>query len=72
MSGPSPEDLPYLGLKPTSLTSPAFAGRFFTSSATWKAPVKLHGHKFEYSYDTKWTEERHGLQFMELQRVRHD
>ena len=26
------------GIKPTSLTSPALAGRFFTTSITWEAP----------------------------------
>ena len=31
---PSPGDHPNPGIKPTSLVSPAFAGRFFTISAT--------------------------------------
>ena len=26
------------GIEPASLTSPALAGEFFTSSATWEAP----------------------------------
>ena len=30
-------DLPNPGIKPTSLVSPALAGRFFTTSATWEA-----------------------------------
>ena len=30
-------DLPNPGIKPTSLTSPALAGRFFTTGATWEA-----------------------------------
>ena len=30
------EDLPNPGTKPMSLKSPALAGRFFTSSATWE------------------------------------
>ena len=34
---PSPGDLPNLGIKPTPLMSPALAGRFFTTSATWEA-----------------------------------
>ena len=34
---PSPGDLPYPGIKPVSLVSPAFAGGFFINSATWKA-----------------------------------
>ena len=32
-----PGDLPDPGIKPTSLTSPALAGGFFTTIATWKA-----------------------------------
>ena len=32
---PTPGDLPGPGIKPTSLASPALAGRFFTTSATW-------------------------------------
>ena len=32
-----PGDLPDPGSEPTSLTSPALAGRFFPTSATWKA-----------------------------------
>jgi len=34
---PPPGDLPNPDIKPTSLTSPAFAGRFFTTSVTWAA-----------------------------------
>ena len=33
---PSPGDLPNPGIEPTSLMSPALAGRFFTTSATWE------------------------------------
>ena len=36
---PSPEDLPNPGMEPASLVSPALAGRFFTTSATWEAPA---------------------------------
>ena len=35
----SPGDLSNSGIKPTSLTSPALAGGFFITSATWKAPT---------------------------------
>ena len=38
---PPPGDLPLPGIKPASLTSPALAGRFFTTSATWEAQVKV-------------------------------
>ena len=34
---PSPADLPNPGIEPTSLTSPALRGGFFTTSATWEA-----------------------------------
>ena len=33
---PPPEDLPDPGIGPVSLLSPALAGRFFTTSVTWK------------------------------------
>ena len=36
---PSPGDLPDPGIKPVSLTSPAVAGGFFTTSTTWEAPI---------------------------------
>ena len=32
-----PEDLPGPGIEPVSLVSPALAGRFFSTSANWKA-----------------------------------
>ena len=32
-----PEDLPDPEIKPESLASPAFAGKFFTTGATWEA-----------------------------------
>ena len=38
---PSPGDLPDPGMKPVSLTSLALAGGFFTTSATWEAPLPL-------------------------------
>ena len=33
---PPPEDLPDPGIEPASLMSPALAGGFFTTSATWE------------------------------------
>ena len=38
---PPPRDLPKPGIEPVSLTSPALAARFFTTSATWEAPSEL-------------------------------
>ena len=34
---PPPVDLPDLRIEPASLMSPALAGRFFATSATWEA-----------------------------------
>ena len=34
---PPPGDLLHPGMEPKSLTSPALAGRFFTTGATWEA-----------------------------------
>ena len=34
---PSPENLPHSGIEPMSFMSPALAGGFFTTSATWEA-----------------------------------
>ena len=39
---PSPGDLPDPGIKSRSLKSPALAGRLFTTSATWEAPLKAY------------------------------
>ena len=36
---PPPGDLPDPGIEPVSLMSPALAGKFFTTSATWEAPL---------------------------------
>ena len=38
---PPPWDLHNPGIEPASLKSPALAGEFFTTSATWEAPVLL-------------------------------
>ena len=39
---PSPGDFPEPGIKPMFLTSPALAGGFFTTSATWEPLYHLH------------------------------
>ena len=41
---PSPGDLPDQGLEPTSLMSPALAGRYFTTSGPWE------GYAYTYIY----------------------
>ena len=41
---PSPGNLPDPGIKPLSLTSPALAGRFFTTSTTWEAQGLYNFH----------------------------
>ena len=39
---PPPRDLPDPGIEPVSLMSPALAGGFFVTNATWEA--HLHHH----------------------------
>ena len=36
-----PGDLPVPGIEPMSITSPALAGGFFTTSATWEVPNEV-------------------------------
>ena len=43
---PPPGDLPDPGIEPTSFASPALAGRFFTTSATWEALAWPHHLSF--------------------------
>ena len=38
----SSRDLPNPGIEPTSLMSPALAGGFFTTRATWEAQILGH------------------------------
>ena len=37
---PPPGNLPNPGIEPASLVSPALADEFFTTSATWEAPIR--------------------------------
>ena len=39
---PPPGDLPYLGTELVSFMSPALAGKFFTTSATWEIPTSWY------------------------------
>ena len=41
---PPPRDLPDPGTKPSSPTTPALSGRFFTASATWEAHIYVYIH----------------------------
>ena len=49
----SPGDLPNPGIEPMFLMSPALAGRFFTTSATWDAIVQLDGYKKNHPHKIK-------------------
>ena len=63
---PTLEDLPNPGTEPISLTFPALAGRFFTTSTTWKAtwtygsPTQIRDSKKpgKWGYMLSWAEER--------------
>ena len=60
---PPARDLPNPGIKPLSLTSPALAGRFFTTGATWEAQSMYTMRKwsevkslsFVWLFATPWT-----------------
>ena len=60
----SPGDPPYSGIEPMSLSSPALAGGFFTTSATWEAHshlvslAQLFWSKFSLSFPTLWSTPR--------------
>ena len=43
---PPPGDHPDLEIKPMSLMSPASAGGFFTTTATWESPILPYKIKF--------------------------
>ena len=50
---PPPGDLPNPEIEPMSITSPALAGAFFTTSTIWKAPDKRHMYMYKkYIYPT--------------------
>ena len=63
---PTPGDLPYPGIKPTSLESPASAGGFFTTAPHGKPRRLLLSHNIEWNnaictnmdgprdYQTRW------------------
>ena len=44
------EDLPDTGIEPAALISPALAGRFFTTSATWEAWKIAYTHTHTHLY----------------------
>ena len=47
---PSLGDRPKPGMEPASLMSPALAGRFFTTSGTWKTLWMLHEYPVNHIY----------------------
>ena len=60
-----PGNLPYPGTEPVSVTSSAFAGRFFLEK-------EMANHSSILAWKIPWTEEPGGLQSMGSQRVGHD
>ena len=63
---PSPGDLPDPGIKLESLTSPVLVGGFFTTSATWEAPVNyISSVQFSCSVMSN-SLQPHGLQHARL------
>jgi len=54
---PPPGDLPDPGIKPTSLMSPALAGGFFTTSATWEVPKSFLSFSLSVFFDLPFSSE---------------
>ena len=54
LSCPPPGDLLHPGIEPTSLMSPAQAGRFFTTSATWEAPLYTQDTLIYFGKNSLW------------------
>ena len=50
---PPPGDLPNLGIKPGSLTSPELAGGFFTTNTTWEAQYCTVGPPYPLGMPSK-------------------
>ena len=82
LPSPPPGDLPNPQIEPTSLMSPALAGGFFTTSATWEAhkstlllgqkdPLEegMATHSSILAWRIPWTEEPVGLESVGSQRV---
>ena len=51
---PPPGSLPDLGIQPMSFMSPALAGGFFTTSATWEAPWYDNVFSYLVYYYNEW------------------
>ena len=51
---PPPGDLPYSGIKPMSLKSPALTDRFFITSATWETQYQVWTPLNTYSMSLKY------------------
>ena len=72
---PHPGDLPEPSIEPTSLTPPALAGKFFTTSATWRLRqrrMKYRGREknnYEKFQDIKVKKNKQTLRFICLQNV---
>ena len=65
---PPSMDLPYPGILAAFLTSPALTGRFFTTSATWKDPARVHWGSKSWTWLSNWAH-THILSFsMSLER----
>ena len=50
----SPGHLPDPGIKPATLMSPALAGGFFTTSATWEAPSAMSNSALVEGAEGDW------------------
>ena len=65
-----PGDLPHPGIEPVSLMSPALAGGFFTTSATWEAPDQITTSLISSFMQIIWSKENFKLEFYYLTLMR--
>ena len=47
---PPPGDLPNPEIKPMSITSPALARSFFTTSTTWEVVMRIYTHTYIHTH----------------------
>ena len=69
---PPPEGLPDPGIELVSLTPPASAGEFFTSSATWEAKELTKGRKrMDFAMSSRGKEDKRlrGLDFRNFKKM---
>ena len=64
---PPPGDCSDQGIKPASLKSPALAGKIFTTSVTWEAPLyhnQEQNERWQYSCQESFDKSNSGAKYI--------